>query len=205
MPSARHGSPVRTDARATLCTRVSPRGAVCAPSKTASRSPRIDDVFAEGVHVLDLDPRTVIEDGVAVPKPVHLVGLHPELPQDDDARRVVEERGHGGVESAILRDEVPGLHPAVPVARELLHVHGAYLVRFAVIEEAGLRGIGLVAYLPRELEPETLAVDVGRAVAPIPDVLVRPDPSAPVQHAERRVAGEGELPVPPCHLAVAGH
>ena len=101
---------------------------------------------------------------------------------------VIIERSHYKIKSAVLGDEVPGLHILVGL-RESLNIYRAELVSLAVIEYAGLCRVALVADTPGYLKAENVLVavlvsQICRAVAPVPNELVGGVDATPVEAAE---------------------
>ncbi len=122
---------------------------------------------------------------------------------------VVVEGLHGHVEPAVFRDEVPGLHVLVRL-RESLDVDGAELVGLAVVEDAGLGGVRLVADGPGDLKseevvPAVVAREPGGTVAPVPAEFVGGVDAAPVEVREAGVLREGVDVLADGERALRGH
>ena len=84
---------------------------------------------------------------------------------------------------------MPVVHVFI-VLGENLNIDGVEFMRLAVVENARLGGVALVAYAPRDFEAESVlfALGIGNirtAVAPVPDEPIRSVYSAPVKTAER--------------------
>ena len=150
--------------------------------------PLVLDIFAECVHVFNFKLCAVVENSCAVPHTVNLMRVHTKEIECVRIGMVIVERSHYKIKSAVLGDEVPGLHIFVGL-RESFNIYRAELVSLAVIEYAGLGRVALVADTPGYLKAENVLVavlvsQICRAVAPVPNELVGGVDATPVEAAE---------------------
>ena len=113
--------------------------------------PSVFHVLAKCVHILYFQLCFVVKNHAAAPQTVYLMGMH-SRDTHIQVGMVVECGLHGHIKSAVLGNNPPGLH--VSVLGELFHIHSAELMNLAVIENAGLRGVALVADRPCNLEAD---------------------------------------------------
>lgn len=85
--------------------------------------------------------------------------MHAEYVEGVEISVVIVERFHGEIKSAVLGDEVPIVREFVGFW-EHFNVNGAKLVGFAVPENRGFGGVGLIAYAPSDFKAEDMVFAV---------------------------------------------
>lgn len=153
--------------------------------------PLVLHLFREAQEIPDLEGRSIVQDGGAGEAAEDLV-LVAFQDLEVGVGSPVDDGGEVHLKPAVVAGEGPGPHVVL-----LFALHGdveadlRQLMGLALVKEHVFRGSGGVAEAVSDVEAEGLSVRKARGGAPIPGVVVRPHPTAPVQHAEGIRGGEG--------------